>query len=197
MSVKDVVAKRFSTRDLDPSKKISDNDINTILEAGIKAPNGFGMEAWKFVVLSGNMEKVKEACFGQPWMGNVSHAIVLFGATEESIKANPSLLIEKFKANGFPDGFEEKVFGALNGNITQYNREQTYFAASQMILQATDLGLGSVAVGGYDGEAIAKLAKVDTNEYLPSLVIMLGYSNVEFKGRNNKAFDEVVTKIEL
>ena len=105
MNVKETVNQRFSARDLDGTKKISENDINTILEAGIKAPNGYGMEAWKFVVLSGDMEKVKNACFGQPWMGNASHAIVLFGATEESIKANPNILIEKFKANGFPDGF--------------------------------------------------------------------------------------------
>ena len=31
-------------------KKISDEDINYILEAGRKSPSSFGMEPWKFLV---------------------------------------------------------------------------------------------------------------------------------------------------
>ena len=41
---------RHACKVFDETKKISDEDMNFILEAGRKSPSSFGMEGWKFLV---------------------------------------------------------------------------------------------------------------------------------------------------
>ena len=39
---------RHATKSYDASKKVSDADFHTILEAGRLSPSSFGFEPWKF-----------------------------------------------------------------------------------------------------------------------------------------------------
>ena len=41
---------RYATKAFDATKKISDQDLRTVLEAARLSPSSFGIEAWKFVV---------------------------------------------------------------------------------------------------------------------------------------------------
>lgn len=60
-TVKEIINKRYSTRYLNPEKKINSEDIETIIEAGRKAPSGYGTEPWKFLIIDGNTEKLSAA----------------------------------------------------------------------------------------------------------------------------------------
>lgn len=81
---------------------------------------------------------------------------------------------------------------------TQYYREQLMFAASQMVLQATELGIGSVVVGGYSPADIASVLGIDTEKYEVGLLISFGYPKPgEVKPRVIRDYDDVVTHITL
>ena len=43
---------RHACKVFDDTKKISDEDMKFILEAGRKSPSSFGMEGWKFLVIT-------------------------------------------------------------------------------------------------------------------------------------------------
>lgn len=42
---------RHATKEFDPSKTISDDDFEFILETGRLSPSSFGTEPWRFVVV--------------------------------------------------------------------------------------------------------------------------------------------------
>ena len=42
---------RFATKEFDTTKKISDSEFNTILEAGRLSPSSLGLEPWRFLVI--------------------------------------------------------------------------------------------------------------------------------------------------
>ncbi len=42
---------RHACKVFDDTKKISEDDLNFILEVGRKSPSSFGMEPWKFLVV--------------------------------------------------------------------------------------------------------------------------------------------------
>ena len=41
---------RYAVKTFDPSRKVSDEDMKTILESGRLSPSSFGIEPWKFIV---------------------------------------------------------------------------------------------------------------------------------------------------
>jgi len=45
LKVSEAINNRVSTRQMDPKKKIPKIEMDQIIDAGLKAPNGFGVEA--------------------------------------------------------------------------------------------------------------------------------------------------------
>ena len=58
---------RHACKVFDNTKKIKDEDIRYILEVGRKSPSSFGMEAWKFLVITNEdlKAKLKPECWNQ------------------------------------------------------------------------------------------------------------------------------------
>ena len=199
MTVQEAIEKRYSSRHLDDTKKISDKDIDLILSAGIKAPSGFGTEPWKFFVINGDLTKMQPVCWNQAHVGKSSHFIAFAQLNQSYVTENPEILTDKLKSNGFDDETVGRAMEYLKaGSGDQYYREQIMFACSQMVLQATELGIGSVIMGGFDPDGVAKLINLDTKKYKIALTLSLGYStDVEPRKRKNRDFNEVVSKITI
>jgi nitroreductase len=103
---------RFATQVFDASKKVSDEDLKTILEAARLTPSSFGIEAWKFLVIE-NPElrgKIREAAWGQPKVTEASHLIVIARRTDVREHITDELLARTSKAQGVGlealDGFK-------------------------------------------------------------------------------------------
>ncbi|HLC77717.1 MAG TPA: nitroreductase family protein, partial [Candidatus Nanoarchaeia archaeon] len=77
---------RYATKSFDQSKKVSENDLNEILEAIRLAPSSFGLQPWKFIVVENPelRKKIREVAFNQPKVTEASHLIVLCSKTDVS-----------------------------------------------------------------------------------------------------------------
>jgi len=66
------------------TKKISDEDIHYILEVARKSPSSFGMEAWKFLVITNDKlrEKLRPFCWNQPQITTCSHLVVILAGID-------------------------------------------------------------------------------------------------------------------
>lgn len=198
MTVKQAVDSRRSTRYYDLDKKVSKEDMDIILDAGRKAPNGLALEAWKFIVLTGDFSKIAEATYGQPHIQDASHVVALVNYKHEYIMSNPEVITDLLVSKGFTQDKAENYLTILDARGTQYYREQTMFAASQMSLQAAGLEIGSVIVGGFDALAMAKAIGLDTDKFEVALVVDFGYpKQMETKARVLRNREDVVEYIEL
>ena len=51
---------RYATKSFDQTKKVSENDLNEILEAIRLAPSSFGLQPWKLIVVDNKQIRKKE-----------------------------------------------------------------------------------------------------------------------------------------
>lgn len=198
MTVQEAVNTRRSTRYYQLDKKISSEDMKSITDAGRKAPNGLGIEAWKFVVLSGDFSKIADATYNQQHIQDASHVVALVNYKHEYITENPNVITDLLQLKGMPQEQITGYMSMLQTKGTSYYREQTFFAASQMVLQATGLGIGSVVVGGFDQQKMASVIGLDQDKFEVSLVVDFGYPiSTDVQPRTIRAEEEVVSYIEL
>ena len=51
-TIQEALNRRYATKAYDTTKKVSDEDLHTILEAMRLAPSSFGLQPWKFIVVT-------------------------------------------------------------------------------------------------------------------------------------------------
>ncbi len=198
MNVKTAINKRFSTRDYQAEQNIEQAIIDDIIDAGRFAPNGLGCEPWKFFVIKGDLTKLATATNNQPHIQSAGFVVALVNYKQELIEANPEVFVDKWQANGFDEERINLYLTYTRQLGTQYYREQLMFAASQMCLQATEHGIGSVIVGGYDKEEMANILGIDQRYYEVGLLVDFGIPKTDqLKVRNRRAITDVVTTVEL
>jgi len=68
MEFKDVIAARRTQREFDTSHMMSDEDLNTVIDAARATPTSFNIQNWRFVAIRdrGIKEKIKRAAWDQP-----------------------------------------------------------------------------------------------------------------------------------
>jgi len=75
---------RYATKKFDASEKLSDNQVNTILEAGNLSASSLGMQPYKFVAVTDEAIKAQlvPAAYGQKQVGDATCVIVLAARTD-------------------------------------------------------------------------------------------------------------------
>ena len=177
---------RHACKIFDETKKISDEELTYILEAGRKAPSSFGMEPWKFLVITNKelQEKLKPVCWDQAQITTCSHLVIVLAGIE-GVKPESGIPEERFKRREMP---QEKVDMYLNlyashlkqtlssdENIYAWTAKQTVFAIENMMMAAAIKGIDSCPIEGFEKEKVEEILKLDTKKYQLSTIIPFGY----------------------
>ena len=179
---------RHACKIFDETKKVSDEDINFILDVGRKSPSSFGMEPWKFLVIKNEelKAKIRPFCWDQPQITTCSHLIIVLAAIE-GVKPESGIPMRKFSRREMPQ--EKKDFyiklytDHLTGTKTLLNDEnvyywtskQTYIALGNMMTAAAIRGIDTCPIEGFEKEKVEEVLGVDTNKYQLSVVLPVGY----------------------
>ncbi len=197
---------RHACKVFDESKTISDADIRYILEAGRKSPSSFGMEAWKFLVIT-NQElkaKLKPACWDQVQVTSCSHLVVVLAGID-SVKPESGLPRKRFERRDMPEAKLEFYLGlyaehlaktlSSNENILAWTAKQSYIAAANMMTAAAVLGIDSCPIEGFEKEKVEEILGLDIEKYQLAMVLPFGYRLNEQPAQLRLDFDEVVAFI--
>lgn len=194
---------RHACKLFDENKKISDKDIREILEAGRKSPSSFGMEPWKFLVITNEelKAKIRPFCWNQPQITSCSHLVVVLAAIE-SVKVESGIPAKRFLRREMPkekfdfyiDLYAKHLKKTLecDENILCWTARQTYIAAANMMTCAATLGIDSCPIEGLEKENVESVLNLDTKKYQLSLVLPFGYRALEQSSQLRLDFDEVV-----
>lgn len=182
----EALAFRHACKIFDETKKINDEELTYILEAGRKAPSSFGMEPWKFLVITNKelKEKLKPVCWDQAQITTCSHLVVVLAAID-AVRPESGIVERKFKRREMP---QEKLDMYLNlyashlkqtlssdENIYAWTAKQTVFAIQNMMMAAAIKGIDSCPIEGFEKEKVEEILKLDTKKYQLSTIIPFGY----------------------
>lgn len=197
---------RHACKVFDENKKISDEDIRFILEAARKAPSSFGMEPWKFLVITNDELKaqLRPVCWNQVQITSCSHLVVVLAAIE-SVKPESGVVEKRFARREMPkeqlnfylDLYSKHLANTLSSNekIYAWTSKQTYLAVSNMMNAAAVLGIDSCPIEGLEKEKVEEILGLDINKYQLSMLLPLGYRVNEQSTQLRLPFEEVVNFI--
>ena len=203
----EAMAFRHACKVFDESKKVSDEDIRYILEAGRKSPSSFGMEAWKFLVITNEelKAKLRPACWDQKQITSCSHLVVVLAGID-CVKPESGLPEARFKRREMPQESLDFYLGlyashlektlSSDENIYAWTAKQTAIAAGNMMTAGAIKGVDSCPIEGFDKNAVETILGIDTKKYQLSVVIPFGYRLNEQSSQLRLDFDEVVEFIE-
>ena len=158
MEFKDVITSRTSARSyLD--KQVEDEKILYILECARLAPSWVNKQCWRFIVVK-DIETIKElskTSIINRWLRKVPCIIVACADPTDSGK---------------------------NNNI-DYFIVDTSIAMEHLILAATDIGLGSCWIGGFDEEKVKNILQI------PNRIRVISLTPIGYPSDNRRMVDSL------
>lgn len=200
---------RYATKGFDPNKKISDKQLETLLEALRLTPSSFGLQPWHFFVVTDPQvrEKLKGHSWNQNQITDASHVVVLCRKKEMTHDDIHHFLEDIVSTRGVTrdtlQGYEDIMKGFIEnlGPEEQKNwmAKQVYIALGNLMTAAALIGVDTCPMEGFDSEAYDKELGLEAKGYKSVVVCPLGFRHHEDPlGSAQKvrfAHHKVVTKL--
>lgn len=176
----DIFRRRHACHLFQTDKPMTTDDLNFILEAGRLSPSSFGLEQWKFVVLTDPHQKqaLQVACFQQPQVGTASVVIVILAKLAEMDPDSEYLrsqMAREYPGEALASALQNyRGFHAAT-DIKAWSENQCHIAAANMMTAAAGIDIDSCAIGGFDPTEVRRLLEIDPARHHPALILTFGY----------------------
>ncbi|XGV97471.1 MAG: NAD(P)H-dependent oxidoreductase [Leptolyngbya sp. BL-A-14] len=152
---------RYATKKFDPTKKITEDLWQTLVESLVLAPSSFGLQPWKFFVVTNPTvrQQLVEHTWGQTQVVDASHLVVLafkkglstadVDRYMQNISAVRQVPVENLQ------GFAKVINGFLDKppyplDIDEWSKRQVYIALGQFMTSAALLGIDTCPIEGFN-----------------------------------------------
>lgn len=161
MALLEPIRKRISVRDF-MDKPVEREKIMLCLEAARLAPSASNSQPWRFIVVDDRQlkDRLCDDAFG---------GIYSFNSFCKTAPVIVAVISEKSK-------FMARIGGMFRG--TEYHLIDIGIACEHLVLQATDLGLGTCWVGWFDEGVVKTILNVPQHKKI-DILIALGYYESE------------------
>jgi nitroreductase len=196
---------RYSVKVFDKAKKIPSDIWNAVEEALVLTPSSFGLEPWKFYIITN--QEMKTALYphslGQSQIEDCSH-LVVFCSKKNVDEAFIKNSIENMaKVRNLPvssfDGYKALVSQTMKKipNHLEYTSNQTFIALGSILTIASLLKIDACPIGGFIHEKYNEVLQIPA-EYTSSVVCAFGYkvNENDKKQKARKPHSEVIVKID-
>jgi len=196
---------RYAVKVFDPSKKITEEELKTILESGRLSPSSIGIEPWKFIVVENKelREKLRAASYDQSKITDASHVIIIARRTD--VRENiANELIErtaethKVKHEDLT-GLRQMAEGGIarhdDPSLDVWARSQTYIPFGIMIHAAALLGIDAGPMEGFNNEQVDEILGLKEKNLKSTTILTLGYRGEDPAAERPKVrrkFEDVV-----
>lgn len=196
---------RYAAKQFDATKKVSDTDLAEILDAGNLAATSYGLQPFKFVVVTD--QKTKEELvpfsYNQPQVSQSSHLIVLAARTDvdEAFIRNMARMAEKARdlPQGQLDGYAKQMIGAIMSMSDQdrleWAQKQVYIALGNMMAACAVLKIDSCPMEGFVPAQYDRLLGLASHNITSTVLLPIGYRSPEDKTQDHKKVRNPISEI--
>ena len=194
-SVIDDLNWRRTTKQYDPNKKVSEDDLAVLFEALRLSPSSINSQPWKFIVIDSQQAKERmHRTFSHDYRFNQPHTyessqIILFAYNPYYSREDYARVIDKNIADGrLPAENRDMAFGSLrfrdmNTDNDGYNgcwtKAQTYLALGNALHTLARLRIDSTPLEGIDCERVNEEFKQELDGYRCDVALAIGYHHAE------------------
>ncbi|MEK6859978.1 MAG: nitroreductase family protein [Nanoarchaeota archaeon] len=172
MEIHEAIKKRRSIRKY-KDKEVSREIIKELIKAARLAPSAYNAQPWRFKVVNDK---------------NIINQLREYGVFKnEFVYKVPLIIACCGDILCYPDRAKE------NFDLKELAIADISFASQNLVLRATELGLGSCYIGLFNKEKIKKILEIPENYIIPYCLI-IGYSDEEPAGPGRKSVNEIEMK---
>ncbi len=180
---------RHATKAYDPTKKVSQENIDKIVEAARLAPTSSGLQPFNVIVVSNQelKEKLVPGALNPDCMRDCSH-ILVFAAWDrytaeridemfEYTAIERDLPKDRFKA--YTDKLKEIYLDKSDDFNFAHTARQTYIALGLALAQAAELKIDSTPAEGFNNTVVDEVLGLNKSGLKSVSLMYLGYSDKE------------------
>jgi nitroreductase len=177
---------RYATKVFDPSRKVSDADLEVLKQSLVLTPSSFGLQPYRFLLVTDPAlrAKLREASWGQSQITDCSH-LVVFLARREMTEATVDHYIERIaqvrndQAANLA-GYRGMMVGTLvtgpkAATVPEWAARQCYIALGQFMASAAMLGLDTCPMEGLDPAKYDEILGLNGTPFHTVVACPVGY----------------------
>lgn len=190
MDIIDALNWRYAVKKFDSTKKIPEAELEQLLEALRLSPSSYGLQPWKFIVISDQdtKEKLKPHSYNQSQVADCSHLVVLCRVNNideayiekyiKSIAETRGQEVEEL------DGYKGMMSGALLGHekpcfLRNWANKQVYIALGNLLTSAALMNIDACPMEGFMPAEYDEILGLKEKGLSSVVVCPIGYRSPE------------------
>jgi nitroreductase len=189
MSLLKALEWRYATKKFDDTKKISAEDLDTLLKTVQLAPSSYGLQHYKIVVVedAAIREQLKEAAYGQLQLTDASQ-IIVFAAETNIDEAYVKHYINNIAETRHMDRanlaeFENTILGTIahlgEDQKIAWAHKQAYIALGVFIDAASEMEIDSCPMEGFNAGKFDEILGLKEKGLTTSVILPIGYRSAD------------------
>ncbi|WP_420601244.1 NAD(P)H-dependent oxidoreductase [Flagellimonas sp.] len=180
---------RYATKKFDNTKKVSDENLELLLEATRLSASSYGLQPYHLFVITDPeiREKLRPVSWGQTQITDASHLIVFANVTDFGEELIDSYLENTSTTRNIPgeglkdygDFMKSKLLNLPEETKAVWTSKQAYIAFSNMIQAAAELKIDTCPIEGFESESYNKILGLEEKNLNASVVLAVGYRSEE------------------
>lgn len=176
---------RYATKKFDPTKKLSQEQLDLLLEAIRLAPSSYGLQPWKFIVVTNpeKREQLRAAAYSQPQITDASHLIVFAVDTNVNNEDIDKYIHAIAQTRGIPEeslkDFEGMMKGFVAGKtpeeLTEWAARQAYIALGILISAGATEGIDIAPMEGFDPAKFDEILELGKLNLATKVIAAVGF----------------------
>jgi len=188
---------RHACKEFD-GRKIPKEDFDYILEAGRLSPSSFGMEPWRFLVVTDPKTKadLRPLCWDQKQITTCSHLVVI--KNQIALVQDDAYIQKMFARRGLPADATAAYIDRYKSflkeqDIPAWTAKQCYIAMESMLLAAAFKKIDSCPIEGFEKERVEAYFDLDTSKEQIAVIVAFGYRKNRQPPKHRLPLEEIVT----
>jgi nitroreductase len=180
---------RYATKKFDSSKKISDENLEILLEATQLSASSYGLQPYHVFVITDAAirEQLKPVSWGQSQITDASHLLVFANQSDfggelvddylKNVSETRNIPSEELKAYG--EFAKSKLLDLPSSSKETWTAKQAYIALGNVMQAAAELKIDTCPMEGFDAEAYNKILDLNGKNLNAAVVLPIGYRSAE------------------
>ena len=200
---------RYATKKFDPTKKLSMENLETLLEAARLSASSYGLQPYHIFVISDPeiREQLKPVSWGQSQITDASHLLVFAGVNDfnETLvddylnKVSNTRKIPLGNLKDYGDFMKSKILGLPVQTKQHWAARQVYLALGNIMQAAAELAIDSCPMEGFEVDKYNEILGLSKKGLTTVVLLPVGYRSEEDATRHlakvRKSKEELFTHI--
>ena len=188
-SIVDKLNWRYATKKFDSSKKVSEKDLETLLEAARLTASSYGLQPYEIYVIEDTdvRQKLRKASYDQPQITDASYLIVLankptFNETMiDDYIANIMAIrgVSKEDLEGFSQTMKSTLLDLPDAYKNTWTSNQAYIVLGNLMTVASEMKIDTCPMEGFDKAKYNEILGLTDKDLNAAVVLAVGYRSAD------------------